>query len=128
MGGGSPNSMCGGQKGTEGFLSLRKHWCYSRGPQPYVLFSAGGMCDAMQCCCTGVIGLDSDGWLMEMLFLILIFIFMETGLCNSEGHKKIATYIRELILILDPVQRQDKTLHNSYVCIHNYCGMHKHRQ
>ena len=42
---------------------------------------------------------------------------METGLCNSKGHKKIATYIiiRELILILDPVQRQDKTLHNSYV-------------
>ena len=43
--------------------------------------------------------------------------FMETGLCNSIGHKKIAKYLREVILILDPVQRQDKTLHNSYVCI-----------
>ena len=24
-----------------------------------------------------------------------LFIFMETGLCNSKGHKKIATYIRD---------------------------------
>ena len=50
-------------------------------------------------------------------YFFIFFYFMETGLCNSKGHKKIATYIRELILILDPVQRQDKTLHNSYVCI-----------
>ena len=33
---------------------------------------------------------------------------METGLCNSKGHKKIATHRRELILILDPDVNIDK--------------------
>ena len=61
------------------------------------------------------------------IFFIFYF-FMETGLCNCKSHKKIVTYIRELILILDPVQRQDKTLHNSYVCMYINNDMHKHRQ
>ena len=59
----------------------------------------------------------SWGPFLSFFFIFILFYFMEIGLCNSKGHKKIATYIGELILILDPVQRQDKTLHNSYVCI-----------
>ena len=52
---------------------------------------------------------------------------METGLCNSKGHKKIATYIRELILILDTLYK-DKTKHYTIVMYVYKYDMHKHRQ
>ena len=34
--------------------------------------------------------LDQNVYILKFLFY-----FMETGLCNSKGHKKIATYIRD---------------------------------
>ena len=33
-------------------------------------------------------------WSCWTVFFFCFFFFMETGLCNSKGHKKIATYIR----------------------------------
>ena len=48
-GGSSCNTYSRGKhkKGMKGFLSLWQHWCFSGGPQPYVLlFSAKDVCDA----------------------------------------------------------------------------------